>query len=209
MIKNILLDMGGVVFIQDTDEAIRRFRKLGIVDTDKYMGAYGQKDFFLDIETGDIDTDEFCRRMALAIGKESVSWEEAQYCWLGFIKDVPVDRLHFLAQLRQHYHVCLLSNTNPFIMAYTRSKNFSKEGRPISDYFDSLFCSCEMKAYKPHADMFQKALDADGMKASESLFIDDSSRNTDAARALGFEVLPVKTNEDWRPLLMERLGNNH
>lgn len=48
MIKNIYFDMGGVIFDQNSEEAFRRFRSLGI-DTDYYMGAYGQRDFFLDL----------------------------------------------------------------------------------------------------------------------------------------------------------------
>ena len=62
MIKNILFDMGGVIFRQNSEEAFRRFREAG-VNTDEYMGEYGQKGFFLDVETGKIDAGEFCRRM--------------------------------------------------------------------------------------------------------------------------------------------------
>ena len=51
MIKNILFDMGGVIFRQNSEEAFRRFREAG-VNTDEYMGEYGQKGFFLDVETG-------------------------------------------------------------------------------------------------------------------------------------------------------------
>lgn len=72
MIKNILFDMGGVIFRQNSEEAFRRFREAG-VNTDEYMGEYGQKGFFLDVETGKIDAGEFCRRMAEAAGRESVS----------------------------------------------------------------------------------------------------------------------------------------
>lgn len=140
MIKNILFDMGGVIFRQNSEEAFRRFREAG-VNTDEYMGEYGQKGFFLDVETGKIDAGEFCRRMAEAAGRESVGWDEAQYCWLGFIRDVPLNRLHNLLKLKEEYHICLLSNTNPFIMAFTRSDKFSDEHKPISDYFDTLFCS--------------------------------------------------------------------
>lgn len=196
MVKNILFDMGGVVFRQNSEEAYRRFREAGI-DPDGYMGEYGQKGFFLDVETGKIGADEFCRRMAETAGRESVSWDEAQYCWLGFIRDVPLERLHNLSKLREKYHVCLLSNTNPFIMAFTRSDRFSAEGRPISDYFDTLFCSYEMQAYKPNPDIFLKALAADGMKAEETVFVDDSLKNVRAAEALGIRGLHVAPDEDW------------
>lgn len=143
----------------------------------------------------------FAGRMAEAAGRESVSWDEAQHCWLGFIRDVPVDRLHNLLKLRGEYHVCLLSNTNPFIMAFTRSDKFSDEHRPISDYFDTLFCSYEMRAYKPEPDIFLKALAADGMKAEETIFVDDSLKNIRAAEALGIRGLHVAPDEDW----MEKL----
>lgn len=160
---------------------------------------------FLDVETGKIDADEFCRRMAEAVGRESVSWEEAQYCWLGFIRDVPVDRLRNLLKLREEYHICLLSNTNPFIMAFTRSDKFSDEHKPIGDYFDTLFCSYEMQAYKPNPDIYLKALAADGMKAEETIFVDDSLKNVKAAEALGIHGLHVAPDEDWMEKLTELL----
>ncbi len=199
--------MGGVIFRQDSEEAFRRFREVGL-DPEKYMGAFGQKEFFLDVENGKIDADTFCRKMAEASGREHVSWEEAQHCWLGFLRDVPVERLHYLLELKKHYHVCLLSNTNPFMMSFTRSSKFSSDGKPISFYFDTLFCSYEMKAYKPDSEIFIKALDTDKMIADETLFLDDSMKNIVAAQRLGLQTLYVKTNEDWRDRLTLVLQQN-
>ena len=199
--------MGGVIFRQDSEEAFRRFREAGL-DPEKYMGAFGQKEFFLDVENGKIDADTFCRKMAEASGREHVSWEEAQHCWLGFLRDVPVERLHYLLELKKHYHVCLLSNTNPFMMSFTRSSKFSSDGKPISFYFDTLFCSYEMKAYKPDSEIFIKALDTDKMIADETLFLDDSMKNIVAAQRLGLQTLYVKTNEDWRDRLRLVLQQN-
>ena len=199
--------MGGVIFRQDSEEAFRRFREAGL-DPEKYMGAFGQKEFFLDVENGKIDADTFCRKMAEASGREHVSWEEAQHCWLDFLRDVPVERLHYLLELKKHYHVCLLSNTNPFMMSFTRSIKFSSDGKPISFYFDTLFCSYEMKAYKPDSEIFIKALDTDKMIADETLFLDDSMKNIVAAQRLGLQTLYVKTNEDWRDRLTLVLQQN-
>lgn len=199
--------MGGVIFRQDSEEAFRRFREAGL-DPEKYMGAFGQKEFFLDVENGKIDADTFCRKMAEASGREHISWEEAQLCWLGLLRDVPVERLHYLLELKKHYHVCLLSNTNPFMMSFTRSIKFSSDGKPISFYFDTLFCSYEMKAYKPDSEIFIKALDTDKMIADETLFLDDSMKNIVAAQRLGLQTLYVKTNEDWRDRLTLVLQQN-
>jgi len=204
MIKNLIFDMGGVVFRQNSEKAYRRFREAGI-DPSKYMGDYGQRGFFLDVETGKIDAEEFCRKMAEATGRDSVSFNEAQYCWLGFVKDVPVERLHALLDLRRNYHVCLLTNTNPFIMAWTRSNDFSTDRLPISHYFDSVFCSYEMKAYKPSQEIFKKAFEKDGMSPKETIFVDDSEVNIRAAEALGIHGLHVKPDAEWHDDLTKRI----
>ncbi len=207
MIKNLLFDMGGVVFNQNTEEAFRRFRQAGI-DTDYYMGKYGQKDFFFDLEAGNIDSQEFCRKMSKTIGR-SVSWDEAQHCWLGFFAGVPEERIRHLEALRKNYHLCMLSNTNPFIMAYTRSSHFSNGGKPITDFFDSFFCSYEMKCCKPDDEIYLKALRQDSMMPEECLFVDDSQTNCDAAEKLGIRVLCSKSNSDWMPELDEIIKKNN
>lgn len=58
MIKTILFDMGGVVFLQDTTEAFRRFIDIG-VDANRYIGDYGQKGIFLELEEGRISAEDF------------------------------------------------------------------------------------------------------------------------------------------------------
>lgn len=200
MIRNILFDMGGVVFRQDTEEALRRFRAVG-VDTDRYMGVYGQKGFFLDLELGKIDADEFCRQLAVEAGRESVAWAQAQHCWLGFIRDVPMQRLDALTTLRKKYRLCLASNTNPFIMAFTRSAGFCQAGKPIGDFFDRMYCSYEMGVCKPDAEFFQRILTEEGVGASECVFVDDSESNILAARRLGIHGLHVAPDADWRGAL--------
>lgn len=204
MIKNILFDMGGVVFRQNTQEACRRFGAMGI-DTDRYMGEYGQKEFFLDLETGKIDADEFCRQMARVTGKGHISYDEAEYCWLGFIENVPDENLRHLQELRKSYRLGLLSNTNPFIMGYTRSKRFSHDGRPITDFFDDFYCSYEMRVCKPSAEIYLNTLEKGGINPNETIFVDDSMKNIEAAQAVGIHGLHVPSNGDWMKPLSEML----
>lgn len=204
MIRNILFDMGGVIFDQDTDKAFRRFAAAGI-DTDRYMGKYGQQGFFLDLELGKIDETEFCRLMAEATGRP-VTHDEAARCWQGFYSSTPLYKLHALGELRKSYHLGLLSNTNPFMMELTDSPRLSSEGRPISSYFDSLFLSYEMKLYKPDRAIYEEALRRDNLRPEETLFVDDSIKNVEGARLAGLHALHVPTNADWRPLLREALA---
>ena len=205
MIRNLLFDMGGVIFDQDTQEAFRRFEAIGI-DTEKYMGKVGQKDFFLELENGTIDDRQFLQRLSSTIGR-AISWQEAQECWLGFFKGVPAKRLRDLEHLRAlGYRLFLLSNTNPFIMKFTRSETFCQEGRPITDFFDQCFCSYEMKVCKPEAEIFHKALEMGHLTADECLFVDDSAKNTTAASTLGIHGLAIESNEDWWDKLLDKIN---
>lgn len=197
--------MGGILFIQNTTEAVRRFSSFGI-DTDRYMGIYGQKDFFLDLEEGLIDCKEFCRRMALATGRDHITEEEASYCWLGYIDNVPVERLQALDELRKDYRLGLASNTNPFVMSYMNSPAISPEGRGISSYFDWLFTSYTMGVCKPGREYFEKAIEMGNLIPEETLFVDDSAKNVEGARACGIHGLHIPHNSDWRPTLRTYLS---
>lgn len=196
--------MGGVVFTQNTQEAFRRFKAIGL-DPNYYMGEYGQKDFFLDVETGEISADDFIKKVAEVRGNDDLSWDDLLQCWLGFFDGVRSKVVEDLDRLHRDFHLCLLSNTNPFIMSRTKSKAFTAEGRPITDFFDTLFLSYEMGICKPDARIFLKALEMEQMKADECLFIDDSKKNTDAAQKVGINTLFVTSNSDWMPALEERL----
>lgn len=195
--------MGGVVFTQNTQEAFRRFKAIGL-NPNYYMGEYGQKDFFLDVETGAISAEDFVKKVAEVRGND-LSWDDLLQCWLGFFDGVKSKVVEDLDRLHRDFHLCLLSNTNPFIMSHTKSKAFTAEGRPITDFFDTLFLSYEMGICKPDARIFLKALEMEQMKADECLFIDDSKKNTDAAEKVGIHTLFVPSNSDWMPALEERL----
>lgn len=157
------------------------------------------------METGNISADDFIKKVAEVRGNYDLSWDDLLQCWLGFFDGVRSKVVEDLDRLHRDFHLCLLSNTNPFIMSHTKSKAFTAEGRPITDFFDTLFLSYEMGICKPDARIFLKALEMEQMKADECLFIDDSKKNTDAAEKVGIHTLFVPSNSDWMPALEERL----
>lgn len=180
-----LFDLGGVVVPIHSEEAYRRFQALG-VDTDRWLSPYGQKGIFLDLETGRIDKEEFLRELGKMAGRQ-VSEEEAMHAWLGFIDPPTEERLAMVAEARKEGRVVLASNTNPFIMEWAHSPRFH-DGKSIDKYFDAIYASCEMGAYKPDASFFEHILKAEGIPASEARFIDDSAANVAAAAALGIDA---------------------
>ena len=199
--------MGGIIFRQNTDKAIKRFAAMGL-DTDEYIGQFGQKGFMLDCELGNISKPEFCREFAQACGKPAISHDETLHCWLGFIDDVPADRLEALERLRKDYTLGLASNTNPFVLEFMDSPAISEYGKPISAYFDHMFCSCYMHLYKPSEEFFRYIIDTGGLKADETLFIDDSKANLEGAAKLGIHTLHIPSNQNWIPILSDWLKSH-
>lgn len=207
MIKDIVFDFGGVLTTIDTDRALARFKELGLENPGEYINSYCQKGPFFALENGDITADEFCRQLGVLCNRE-ISYDEAKYAWCGFITDVRVELLEFLQGLRGEYRLSVLSNTNPFIQGWARSPLFTTCGKPLDDYFDMLFLSYCMKCSKPGEEIYRKMI-ADGlMIAGETLFVDDSEKNLQAAAKVGIRTLKVENGEDWRRKLLEYLAVN-
>lgn len=214
MIKNIIFDLGGVVIPLTPEVAWDRFESLGIKDTRQRMGLYGQTGIFLEVENGTIDALTFQRKLALLAQQQSgiftdnnpmVSFEKTQWAWKGYVESIDIKRLNNLRQLKQDYNVILLSNTNPFIVAWAESKDFSGDGHPINHYFHQTFYSCQMKDYKPSPTIFQKMISQAKIRPEESLFLDDGPKNIEAAESLGIHGLLVEKNQDWMEPLLHKL----
>ena len=208
MINDIVFDFGGVLTTIDTNRALSRFEALGVNDPKEYINSYCQKGPFFELENGDIDAEEFCKALGKICNRD-ITYEEAKHAWCGFITEVHTEYLEFLQQLRAHYRLSVLSNTNPFIQSWARSPQFTPCSKSLDDYFDILFLSYQMKASKPGDEIYRKMLTAGSMIPEETLFIDDSDKNLEVAAQNGIKTLKVENGEDWREKLMEYLETNH
>jgi putative hydrolase of the HAD superfamily len=196
MIKNIAFDLGGVFIALSYESAIRRFEQIGLRDARSHLDAYCQHGIFGDLECGLITADEFRVALSRLVGRE-LSSQECFWAWHGYVEAVPQRNLDMLLRLRHEgYKVCLLSNTNPYMMQWACSAEFDGHGHPISHYFDHLYLSYECRQMKPSPDIFRTMLEGQKATAAETLFIDDSRRNCEAAQALGIRTLCPQNNED-------------
>lgn len=205
IIKNIVFDLGGVIIDLDRDRSVRRFKEIGVDNIEEMLDAYKQKGVFLELENGTADTEEFRGKLSEMIGKE-LTTEEISYGWYGFILDVPEYKLDYILELRKKYKVYILSNTNPIIMKWAKSPDFSKAGLPITAYCDKLYASYEMKVTKPDPLIFDMMINDSGMLPSETLFVDDGKLNIEIGDKLGFITYQPSNKEDWREPI-ERILN--
>ncbi|MDR2120000.1 MAG: HAD family phosphatase [Tannerella sp.] len=205
MIKNIIFDMGGVIVEVRRDRAVSRFRAIGVDDAEQLIDAYHHRGIFLDIESGAIDADTFCRLLCLHAGKH-IPRQDIEHAWQSIINPPDPHILDCLLALRKKYFTCLLSNNNPILIdRWARTSRFSTAGRPINDYFDKTYFSYEMKCVKPDIEIYRTAVRDSGITPTETLFLDDSADNIRTAEQVGFATYLVRNGEDWRTALNEIL----
>lgn len=205
-IKNIAFDLGGVVIALSYEQAVRRFEEIGLKDARQHLDAFHQRGIFGDLERGIITTEEFRIELGKLIGRD-VTYDECLYAWHGYVEYVPQKNLQMLLKLRQlGYKVCLLSNTNPFMMQWAMSNEFDGNGHSMDYYFDNLYLSYKYKYMKPSPEIFKIMLEGQQSSAEETLFIDDGQKNVEAAKELGMKTLFPENNEDWTEPLAKLLG---
>ena len=203
-IRNIAFDLGGVVVALNYEQAVGRFEDIGLKDARQRLDAFEQKGIFGDLESGRISAEDFRRELGLLVGR-SLTMDECSTAWQGYIDHVPKRNLEALLSLRARgFKVCLLSNTNPFIMQWAE-KDFDGEGHPISHFFDALYLSYRCKVMKPRREIFEMMLCGQASLPEETLFVDDGPRNIEMAAAMGMQTLCPPNNEDWTAALENML----
>ncbi|MDE6108947.1 MAG: HAD family phosphatase [Muribaculaceae bacterium] len=200
--KNLLFDLGGVIMDIDRERCVRSFRRLGFENAADYLGDYGQQGPFGDIEAGRISAAEFHKIISGLIpgGADDGRIDRA---FNAFLVGIPVERLRALRELRARYGIYLLSNTNEIMWHDRIARAFRAEGMDVNAYFDGIVTSFDAKALKPSPEIFRYAAEHLGIRPEETVFLDDSEANVEAARALGFGGLHVAPGREFTDILKE------
>ena len=192
-IRNIIFDWGGVLIDLDTEGCIEAFRRLG-ADVKALLTGTNELGIFSAYESGALDTAGFRQEIRRIIGKE-VSDEEIDKAWNTQLKSIPSEKLELLLSLKPRYNLYLLSNTNE-LHWLCGAKAFDYKGHKVEDYFKQIFLSYRMHLAKPNPQIFVTALREAGLKAGETLFIDDAPANCRAASSVGLHVCHYVPSDD-------------
>lgn len=203
-IKNILFDFGGVIVSLNKQNALNRFAEIGFPNIEKYLNEFRQEGIFLEYEEGKIGPEEFYKEFRRLAGNENISSEDIDSGWLAFLTGIPEYKFQLLKDLRKKYNVYLLSNTNPSVMKWAYSKDFSPEGLPIDAFFDKCYLSFQIGCAKPDPEIYHYILKDSGMDPAETLFLDDGKANVEMGAELGFQVYQADQNEDLRKVFVDK-----
>lgn len=199
-IKNLLFDFGGVIASLDKNQAIARFKKIGIKNIEDYLNEFRQEGIFLEYEEGKLSAHKFYAALRELTGNKDLKAEDVDWAWLGFITEVPAYKLELLSELRKKYTLYLLSNTNPSVMGWADSRQFTDAQLPVSAYFDKNYMSYKIGYTKPDRRIFDYIIADSGLVPSETLFFDDGKSNIEMADKLGFQTHLTSQDEDWREI---------
>lgn len=98
------------------------------------------------------------------------------------------------------YRTAVLSNMPREPLAYIN------ETFPWINNFNTCIYSCNHGLIKPEPQIYHTCLEVLGVKAEETLFIDDCSKNTEAAERLGLHTLTFQSLEAAEETIEQQYG---
>ena len=192
-IKNIIFDYGNVIFLLDFQQLKEGWNRIAISGPDAFFSHGVQHPIFDQFDKGHISENEFRDFIREKSGKADLTDEEIDAAWNSLLLGVANGTHEVLAELKQKYRTFLLSNINPIHYNYIMNYLKTEFGFENNDHlFEKTYYSHFVGLRKPDKAIFEKVLSENGLKAEETLFIDDIAENLEPAKALGIQTYLMK-----------------
>lgn len=193
---NIIFDLGGVILNLDVQRTIRAFSELSGKNFAQLYTQNQQKAFFDDFETGKISAEEFRQALREEL-QVPLSDAEIDRCWNACLLDLPKTRLELLARLKPRKRTFLLSNTNAIHKKAFDQIIENQHGiSSLHHVFEQDYYSHLLGMRKPHPEVFLYILEKHGLRAEETLFIDDTLQHVEGAKKAGLHALHLSDGKD-------------
>jgi putative hydrolase of the HAD superfamily len=193
--KNIIFDLGGVIYDIRYQNVPDAFAKLGVNFADIYSQAAQTSEIDL-FEEGKISVKEF-RSYIRSFTFLSLTNLQIDEAWNSIMLDIPIQRIEYLQQLKNQYRLFLFSNTNQLNYDFFIASMYQKFGYDIfQELFVKAYFSHELHIRKPHPEAFIKIINEQHLDPSETLFIDDTVRHVEGARHAGLHAYHLQPDEE-------------
>lgn len=195
MIKNIILDIGGII-LDDSKENLRKYLQVSKEETEKlYKIVYGSKGFRQYL-LGYINLEE-CMNLVISENQEYKDYIEKMLLKSNLKDIVPIksDVLQVIRKLKERYKIYFLSNITKETYEYIED---------ILNEFDGGIYSFKVHLCKPNPEIYKKLLYTYNLKKEESIFFDDRQRNVDIGNKLGIKSIKFNTEQDILDVLQIR-----
>lgn len=199
-IKAIIFDLGGVLLNIDFNRSEKAFADLGVHDFSGFFSQFHSNPLFRQLETG-MDDQLFYDEFRTAT-QQQLSNEQIKDAWNALLLDFRKESLAVLPSLKEKYQVYLLSNTNEIhLQEFQQRYRQLYPGSELDELFDVAYYSHRIGHRKPNASAFEYVLNRHTLIPDETLFIDDSINNIEAAQSLGIQTVHLLPG-----MMVEELG---
>ena len=183
MIKNLILDFGDIFINLDKQSTPRALAKLGLEKPTKELTKLCEA-----YEKGNCSSSKFLKDLTTYFPNSVES--ELTKAWNAILLDFPEYRLEFLEELAKEktYRLFLLSNTNDIHITYVKQLMGTLKYQRFQEAFEHFYLSYEMGMRKPDLEIFEFVLEKHQLIPEETLFVDDTKENTDAAAKTGIQI---------------------
>lgn len=193
-IKNIVLDLGGVILGLDVPKTIEALKELGIKNIVNKTGHHYEHSFFYDFEIGKISEESFLNALK-GLSNQPIHNNQIKDAWNKMILNMPKHRVDFLYELKSKYTLFLLSNTNSIHQKKYLDQFKEDYKTSFNQIFEKAYYSNEIGIRKPNRAVFDFVLNDSNLKPEETLFIDDALSNIEGAQAVGIQTYHVQNFE--------------
>ncbi len=204
-IKNIIFDLGGVIYDIRYENVADEFYRLGLRDFEKIYSQASQNHIIDKFETGEISAKKF-REEIREVTQLNLNDNQIDHAWNSILIGVPNARVELLGSLKLKYNTFLFSNTN--IINYDSyhpllEKQFGFD--IFQELFNKAFFSHQIGHRKPNVDAFLYILKDQNLDPKETLFIDDSPQHIEGARKAGLNAYWLEKGNEILDLFDENL----
>lgn len=187
-LKNILFDLGGVILDIDIQATLKAFYDLGFPAKLLQYPQSTDSDLYFKYETGKFGTEEFITAIEEHAGTK-LDREGFKKAWNAMIVRIPQERTRLLDDLSKRYKIYMLSNTSSMHVEVFEEMYLQAAGKSMHDVFEKIYYSHEIGWRKPDREAWDYVIKDSGIRAEETLFIDDNIQNIKASKELGFQAI--------------------
>ncbi len=197
-VRNVIFDLGGVVFDWNPDHIVARVEPLPELRAALKAALFGHADWRL-FDRGTLSEAELIERLQLRLRATPARVAVI----LDAVRNSLVEKPETLELIRnlqaQGTPLYCLSNMPASIYAHLRQRH------SFWDVFNGIVISGEVQMMKPEPEVFLHLLEKYALRAQETIFIDDSPANIDSARQVGLHAILFEDAAQCRRDLESRM----
>ncbi|KAJ3323337.1 hypothetical protein HDV06_001857 [Boothiomyces sp. JEL0866] len=175
---------------REPKKIFHEFESLGVTDFNSLFTQDSSNSLFKELEIGEIQPQEFYDRFR-AECQLDITDVQIRDAWNAMLGDWFIDQLEYCEKLP--YRIFLFSNTN--VIHHDFFINSLSKRKVLQNVFEKVYYSHTFGHRKPDLDSYQQILKENGLDPEETLFIDDSLQNVEAASKVGIHGIHLKPPE--------------